>query len=117
MQYLPLAFIVVGSALIIAALMHRASSTRRVVREATSVRPESSAPDWDRAAWLIAGAFTLLGVLQLNTYIERERARDTFDAIMTQTLEAIGKQTTQHDARLQEQVQRDFDVIRRSLVR
>jgi len=92
MQYLPLALVVVGSALIIAALMHRASSTRRVVREATSVRPESSAPDWDRAAWLIAGAFTLLGVLQLNTYIERQRviadAESVAEAVIQMQLDA-----------------------------
>jgi len=113
MQYLPLAIIVLGSSLIIAALMHRASSTRRVVREAAPVRPESSAPDWDRAAWLIAGAFVLLGVLQLNSYIERERAAAQLGAMFSQAMEAASQQSASQAQRFTEQLQRDM----RSLVR
>lgn len=117
MQYLPLAIIVLGSSLIIAALMHRANTPRRSFVDDEPVQQPQGSADASRAAWLIVGAFTLLGVLQLNTYIERQRARDTFDAIMTQTLEAMSTQSPQHAARVQKQVQRDFDVIRRSLVR
>ena len=88
MQYLPLAIVILGSALILAALMHRANNPRRsFVDDEPAQQPQGSA-DASRAAWLIVGAFTLLGVLQLNSYIERERAMDMVESMTAKAVEA-----------------------------
>ena len=87
MQYLPLALIVLGSSLVIAALMHRANTPRRSFVDEPAQEPHGSA-DASHAAWMIAGAFTLLGVLQLNSYIERERAMAMVEGVTAKAVEA-----------------------------
>lgn len=101
MQYLHIAIVILGSSLILAALMHRANNPRRrsFVHDEPAQQPQGSA-DASRAAWLIAGAFTLLGVLQLNSYIERERAMAMVERMTTLGVEAaVATERAVHETR------------------
>ena len=58
MQYLPAAIVILGSSLILAALMHRANNPRRSTVEFEPEPQPARSDDYSRAAWLIVGAFT-----------------------------------------------------------
>ena len=115
MQFLPILVAMVGCSLILAGIA-LAGSNRRSYRRSDR-RDQPRAPrarrSWAPALWIATAAAALLGVLQLNSYLERSRAEAQAERVISQTIEAASRLGTAQAQRFAEQLQRDM----RSLVR
>ena len=115
MQFLPILASIVGCSMIVAGIA-LARSNRRSYRRSDR-RDQPRAPrarrSWTPALWITAAAVALLGVLQLNSYIERSRAEAQAERVISQTMEAANRLGTAQAQRFAEQFQRDM----RALVR